>query len=242
MRALELNLASRPFRNNVPIWSAFGFLAFCVLLSTAWNIRSWLGVSHKMRDLRADIGSSEKQLASLEKRDADAAAGIRAFDPKTLQAQVDKVNEIIERRGLSWTRLFNDLEKVVPYEVRMTTIHPSYGAAAGEAPAARARSFAQANPATPTIPIVVDGVAQSLDAFLELERSLIVDPHFAGVEPVRNETVGGSAEVKFELSFEYDPEGRLGQDHPDLPHVLEAARKAAEEGGEAPPSSLEGLR
>ena len=238
MRALELNLASRPFRNNVPIWSAFGLLAFGILLSTAWNVRSWLDVRHKLNDLQADIGSSEKQLASLEARDAAAADGIRVFDAKTLQGQADKVNEIILRRGLSWTQLFNDLEKVVPYEVRMTMVHPSYGGGKeDDAPAKRTTRAAEQ-----TIPIVAEGVAQNLDAFLELERALIVDTHFAGVEPVRTESIQGSQEVRFQLSFLYDPKGRLGQEHPELPHVLDAARKAAEEGGEAPESTLEGLR
>jgi hypothetical protein len=31
-------------------------------------------------------------------------------------------------------------------------------------------------------------------------------------------------------------------EHPQIPHILDAAKKAAEEGGEAPPSALEGLR
>jgi len=91
------------------------------------------------------------------------------------------------------------------------------------------------------VPIDVEGIAQSFESFLEFERSLIVDPHFAGVEPILSETQAGSTEIKFQVRFLYDPDGRLAGEHPDLPHVLEAARKAAEEGGEAPPSALEGL-
>ena len=238
MRALELNLASRPFRNNVPIWSAFGLLALGILASTAWNLRSWLEVTHKLGELQASIGSSEKALANLEQRDAAAATGIRAFDAKILGAQADKVNEIIMRRGLSWTQLFNNLEKVVPYEIRMTAIHPSYGSRDDEPAARRTKTVT----AVKTVPVVAEGVAQSLDAFLELERSLIVDAHFASVEPVRTESVVGSQEVRFQLSFLYDPDGHLGQEHPEIPHVLEAARKAAEEGGEAPPTTPEAPR
>jgi hypothetical protein len=91
------------------------------------------------------------------------------------------------------------------------------------------------------VPVDVEGKAQSFESFLEFERALIVDPHFAGVEPIRNETSPGSPEVTFQLRFLYDPDGRLTGEHPELPHVLDAARKAAEEGGEAPPSALQGL-
>jgi hypothetical protein len=67
-----------------------------------------------------------------------------------------------------------------------------------------------------------------------------MDPHYGSVEPLRTETSPGANEVKFELSFLYDPNGRLRGDRPDLPHILDAARKAAAEGGEAPPDALQG--
>src|SRR5262249_15334861 len=150
--------------------------------------------------------------------------------------QADKANDIILRRGLSWTRLFNTLEHVVPYETRMTTVKPEYGVRQTASVASKDTVFEG------TVPVVIDGVAQTFEAFLELERALIVDPHFANVEPLRSESPVGSPEVKFELRFMYDPDGRLVREHPEIPHVLEAARKAEEEGGEAPPSALQGLK
>jgi len=114
-------------------------------------------------------------------------------------------------------------------------VRPIYGTRQADAGGSRNGLFEG------TVPVDVEGKAQSFESFLELERALIVDPHFAGVEPIRNETSPGSAEVTFQLRFLYDPDGRLTGEHPELPHVLEAARKAAEEGGEAPPSALQGL-
>ena len=93
-----------------------------------------------------------------------------------------------------------------------------------------------------TVPVDVEGKAQSFESFLEFERALIVDPHFASVEPIRSESPQGAQEVSFMLQFLYDPDGRLAGEHPEIPPVLDAARKNAEEGGEAPPSALEGLR
>ena len=236
MRPLELNLASRPFRNNVPIWVGHALLLAAVVGFSAWNVGAWRNATAKLATVRSDIGSSDKQRADLDAREARAEAAIRAFNVKLLTVQAGKVNDIILRRGLSWTELFNTFEKVVPYEVKMTAVRPVYGTQdatvairSGDAPEG-------------VIPIDVEGVAQSLEAFLEFERSLIVDPHFAEVEPVRSETTPGNPEIKFQLHFLYDPDGRLGHDHPDLPHVLEAAKKAEEEGGEAPPSALKGLR
>jgi len=233
-RGLELNLASRPFRNNVPIWTAHAVIAAGLLGYSAWNVHTFLDARQKLASVEASIGSTERRLADLDRREREAVAGIRLFDPKTIDLQADKANDIIRRRGFSWTQLFNLFEKIVPYEVRMVTIRPVYGTREAES-RNRGKDFGG------TIPIDVEGMAQSLEAFLELERALIVDHHFAEVEPVRTEQQPGNPEVKFQLHFLYDPEGRIGEERPKLPHVLEAAKKAAAEGGEAPPSALESL-
>jgi hypothetical protein len=234
MRSLDLNLASRPFRNNVPIWVGHGILLATVVLVAVWNAHTYFAAVDDLAAVRADIGSVTQQLTALEARDLAAQQAAKAFDLKTLQIQADKANDIILRRGLSWTRLFNQLEKVVPYEVRTTAVRPIYGTR--DATSSRGGVFEG------TVPIDVEGTAQSLEAFLEFERALIVDPHFSAVEPLRTESVPGNTDVHFELNFLYDPEGRLGGEHPDIPHILDAARKAEEEGGEAPPDALQGLR
>jgi Tfp pilus assembly protein PilN len=233
MRSLELNVASRPFRNNTPIWAAHGVLLAAVIGLTAWNVHSGVTANRKLSDLQADLGSVERQIADLDRREDEALKGVRVFDAKTMQVQADKANDIILRRGLSWTRLFNTLEKVVPYEVRLMTLRPLYGAKAGGG--SRPGVFEG------TVPVDVEGKAQSFESFLEFERALIVDPHFAGVEPLRSDMPVGSNEISFQLRFLYDPDGRLAGEHPVIPHVLEAARKAEEEGGEAPPDALQGL-
>jgi hypothetical protein len=235
IRSLDLNVASRPFRNNAPIWTAHALALAVVIGFSAWNLHTWLDASAKLAAVRADLGASESQREELDRRIDAADVKIRGLDVKILGAQAEQVNGIIERRGLSWTKLFNTLETVVPYEVRMIAIRPAYGTREAESAARRGEAV------DGTVPIDVEGVAQSLEAFLELERSLIVDPHFAAVEPIRSETDIANAEVKFQLHFFYDPNGRLGDDHPSLPHVLEAARKAEAEGGEAPASALKGL-
>ncbi|HJQ97137.1 MAG TPA: hypothetical protein VJ826_02430 [Candidatus Polarisedimenticolaceae bacterium] len=233
-RALQLNLASRPFRNNVPIWTTHAVIATALALYTAWNVHTFLDAGDKLASVEATIGSSEAQLLDLDRRDREAVQGIRIFDPKTIDLQAEKANDIIQRRGFSWTQLFNLFEKIVPYEVRMTAIRPVYGTREAVA-RNRGRSFEG------TVPIDVEGAAQSLEAFLEFERALIVDHHFAEVEPVRTEQQEGNPELKFALHFLYDPEGKIGDERPKLPHVLDAAKKAAAEGGEAPASAVENL-
>lgn len=236
IRPLELNLASRPFRNNTPIWAAHALLLAGVIAASAWNVHTYLRASRQVGEVEASIGSVERRMQELDGREQSATTAARAFDLKTMRIQAEKANDILLRRGLSWTQLFNLLEKIVPYEVRMTAIRPVYGTREAASRGGRTSTFEG------TVPVDVEGTAQSLEAFLELERALIVDPHFADVEPVRSESNPGASDVKFQLRFLYDPDGRLGGEHPAIPHVLDAARKAAEEGGEAPPAALDNLQ
>ena len=38
------------------------------------------------------------------------------------------LNALLVRKGISWTRIFADLEKVLPHNVRIIQIHPSVDA------------------------------------------------------------------------------------------------------------------
>ena len=81
MRSLELNLATLPFRNNAPIWALHAVLLAGVAVFTGWNIHTGKAASDKLKALEADLGSVERQLSDLDKREATAVAGARQFDP-----------------------------------------------------------------------------------------------------------------------------------------------------------------
>jgi hypothetical protein len=230
--ALELNLASRPFRNNLPLWIGYGMGAVLTLGFTAWNIWAAVDQAQRTETLRSSLATVESRLGDLDRRNREAAAAIDAIDVKSLKVRARKANDVIDRRALSWTRLFNRLEEVQPYEVRMVSIRPVY------AGAGRRQTGLEEVP-DGTVPVKVEGAAQSLEAFLEFERALILDTHFAQVEPERTQIVSPN-EVLFTVNFLYDPEGRLGDEGsvklpPVLPAVAELeAEQAAEEAAKAP--------
>lgn len=220
---LELNLATRPFRNNVALWIGYGLGTALVLGFSAWNVWAAIDQAKRLADLRESMSAVDAKLVDLEIRETNALAEVAKIDVKALAVRADRANDFIDRRALSWTRLFNRMEEVQPYEVRMVSIRPVY---AGEA---TPQTGVGATPEG-TVPVAVEGAAQSLEAFLEFERELVMDPHFAQVEPERTQIVAGG-ETLFTLNFLYDPEGRLGSaGEVKLPPVLPAvAELEAEE-------------
>lgn len=205
MQRLDLNLASHPFRNNTLLWVGYSTAAALLVAFSAWNVHAYVDYGNLLANLKHDVDSSDRKMQDLDARSLRAADGVKKFDLKNLGIQTVRTNEIIERRALSWTRLFNMLEKVQPYGVRMTSIRPVYLSDADR------RSGGKEDPAAEgSVPVSVEGTSQNLEEFLEFERSLLGDVHFSRVEPERSALTKNGAEVLFELRFFYFPEGRRG--------------------------------
>ena len=232
MKALELNLATRPFRNNAPVWIGLLVAIAGAAGATFLTVSTWLERRAEVGSLEASLTGADRDTSDLGQRLELAEKAIANFDEKVLTRQATLANEVLSRRGLSWTRLFNQLESLQPYEVKMIEIRPAY--TIGDA----ARGAERTGEFEGTVRINVEARAQSLEAFLEFQRALVLDRHFARVQPERLDRKSGS-DLEFELVFLYDPEGRLeGSDRPDLPAVLPAVAEAEADG--VPPPGSEG--
>jgi hypothetical protein len=195
---LDLNLASRPIRNNTLLWVAHSALLLVVLGGTVWNVTGYIRHGRDLGILNAERDSFDSRMSDLERRENAARRGIAKQDLGDLDLRASKASDVIERKALSWTRLFNRMEEVLPYEVRMASIRPVFSF--GRRTASGRDELPQGS-----VPVSVEGSAKTLQAFFEFERALIHDPHFDRVEPHRfNRT--DSSEVVFDLRFLYFPD------------------------------------
>ncbi len=229
---LDLNLASHPFRNNTLLWAAHGAACAILVAFSVWNVNAFLDASRSLQSLKGQVEVIDQRMNALEVRDQRAQAGIARHDIKDLSVQAATANDVIYMKALSWTRLFNLLERVFPPEVKTIAVRPTFGPAAHP-------GREQALPEE-AVPVSIQGTAQSIEAFLELERSLIMDTHFDQVEPEKTDLLQGG-ELAFEVSFMYYPEGRpAGTKVPELPHFLEAAAAEPAAPGDRPAPGGEG--
>jgi hypothetical protein len=216
LNPLDLNLASRPIRNNTLLWGAHVALAVVVVGGTIWNVSSYVRHGRDLKVLSAERDSFESRMADLKRRENTARRGVARYDLKELNLRANKASDVIERKALSWTRLFNQMEKVLPYEVKMASIRPVFTFSG------RARSGRDKIPEG-KIPVSVEGWAKTLEAFFEFERALFHDPHFSQVEPHRFNR-GDGTEVVFEMRFLYDPYAEPAE----TPRTDEAAAAVAD--------------
>ena len=224
MQALDLNLATRPFKNDTLLWSGLCLAVALIGWASLWNTQTWLEHRALLSTLRETETSLRNRAADLERRDEQARGGIAKYEIPVVKLKAEKANEIIRWKAFSWTRLFNQLEHVLPGNVEMSSVRPVFR---GET--ARTRNSVE-DPAL--VPVSVDGASKDLRDMLEFERNLIRDPHFDVVEPESWATDEQTNETVFRMRFLYDPRvGAEDGDKPDESEKAEDPRADADEAG-----------
>lgn len=218
---LDLNLASRPFRNNTWIW--IGLLLGVVLVGLAsWsNYSTWQAESTELAELRQSVATIDSRIAELGRRELAAGRGVKNHDLELLDSQAIKANDVIMLKAFSWTRLFNRLEDLQPYEVRMLAILPEFSLGKKRSRGAE-NTTSTGDLEAQSVMVRVEGTAKDLNAFLELETALLNDPWFDQIEPERySRTI--NQETEFSLKFQYFPNKK-----PEEAPLVEEAEKEEE--------------
>jgi type IV pilus assembly protein PilN len=69
-----------------------------------------------------------EQTAGLRQNIAQLNRRLREPQNATVLERSVFINDLIFHKSVSWSRLFSDLEKTVPYDVKVMTLHPSVNA------------------------------------------------------------------------------------------------------------------
>ena len=187
MKALHVNLASRPYRDNRAFMFGVGILGAVVVMLTlnnAWTAIDYLSNTQNVRD---EIAVLETELAQTQQRTATTRADLAKIDQEELNRRIAYVNTQIAERAFSWNSLLNDLERVLPQDVRIT----------------------QLNPTVTTTGIVTLNLtleAKSQDGIIRLLDSMLADASFARAFPT-SEQLDESGVRRFIVQAEYRGEG-----------------------------------
>jgi Tfp pilus assembly protein PilN len=121
---ININLASQKYedvREFYRRWSlAIGFaaaLALVLIVVAVFNYSSSSKSNARIKELQA-------RLASLQKERAAAAAISNLPENHDVNEQKNYWNRQINRRQLSWTQLFNDLQRIMPARAFVSSVHP----------------------------------------------------------------------------------------------------------------------
>jgi len=159
---IPINLASQPFRRDRAVLVASGALGIllAVLLVFLLSLNSLEGV--QVAETRKEIARLESKIRAVSAQQARQDAILRKPENAEVLERSLFLNALLYRKGISWTRIFADLEKVVPYNVRIMAIRPSV-----------------AGPNQVSLDMTVG--AEALGPIIELLKNLESSPSFGAV-------------------------------------------------------------
>lgn len=121
---IPINLASAPFRRDRPLLVASATVG--VLLFLLLAVMTYLVVLERNRasEARVAIAQLERQI-STQQREQTRIDGIlrQEANAEVLERSVF-LNALLLRKGISWTKLFGDMETVMPPTVRLVSVRP----------------------------------------------------------------------------------------------------------------------
>jgi Tfp pilus assembly protein PilN len=121
---IRLNVATQPldshrrFLAGAMALGAIGLVALLLLSTSVYH--TW----RQNRGERATIGQYQNQLETMSAQRQQLAAFFDSSRTKTVMDRAAFLNSLIDQRSFPWTKIFTDLEKVLPPGVRVVSIAP----------------------------------------------------------------------------------------------------------------------
>jgi Tfp pilus assembly protein PilN len=122
---IPVNLASQPFRRDRAVLVASGALGVLLIVLLVFLLSLNRLESGQVADTRGEIARLESQVRAVSAQQARQDAILRKPENAEVLERSLFLNALLYRKGISWTRIFADLEKVVPDNVRIMAIRPS---------------------------------------------------------------------------------------------------------------------
>jgi|SRR5665213_476729 len=121
---VPINLAREPFRRDRPMLVASAATGILLLLLLAFLASLATSQRSAARQTQAELDVIQRQRARIRTEQTKLDAELRRPDNAIVLDRNIMINDMIRRKAISWTRIFADLEKVLPPNVRVTSIRP----------------------------------------------------------------------------------------------------------------------
>lgn len=121
---ISVNLASRPYEDEGQFYRLWGTALVLTALFTAFMLfvsaRHYYGAEREWESAR----QAQAKLAELKKESVMAQQVLARPENRGTRDQSQFLNSAILRKSFSWTKLMEDMEKVMPAGLRVTSIAP----------------------------------------------------------------------------------------------------------------------
>jgi len=187
---VDINLASQPYEDSSSLWLRWGgalaVLSLFTLVLLYTVVAGWTAAGKD----RALIRQRQQQIAERDNEKAKAEATLNLPANRSIRDRSQFLNDLFRRKAFSWTKVFEDLERVMPARLHVVSIQP-----------------AMAPDNQLEIKLVVAG--ESRDRALELVRRMEGSRRFQQTQIQQESSQNGQTpgdNVQFDISALYVPE------------------------------------
>jgi type IV pilus assembly protein PilN len=201
---VDINLATRPYEDSRPLWLRWGGALAALSLFTLILLYSALSGWAAARKDHGLIEQRQQQIAARDLQKAKAEETLNLPANRGTRDRAEFLNDLFLRKAFSWTKVFEDLERVMPPRLHVVSIHPD-----------------KASDNQLKIKLVVAG--ESRDRALELVRKMEGSQRFRQTQIEQESTQAGQTpgdNVQFDISALYVPDfadtEKADKDKPDM--------------------------
>jgi Fimbrial assembly protein (PilN) len=186
---LNINLATQPYEDARQFYLRWGgALAALTLLAIVLSYTTFASWS-RYRAFNSNIARETATLRKLDQQQADDLAILRQPQNNDVHQRSAFLNDLIQRKSVSWTHIFSELERIMPPQLHVAAIQPQIEDG--------------------DVLLKMDVVGQSRERGLELVKRMEQSHSFRDAQLV-TETVqagnNGPETLKFEITAQYIPE------------------------------------
>lgn len=120
--SITINLASHPFKRERAQNAAYALICLALTISLLTLISFILHERAQAADLRKRIDAEQAELARVRADQSKFSIILGRPDNADIFSTSVLLNEMIARRAVSWTRVFEDLSTVIPPNMRLMGI------------------------------------------------------------------------------------------------------------------------
>lgn len=187
---LNINLATKPYQDVRRVLLQWGglvlLLAVCTMALVWFALSTW----RESRDVNAKIAALESEIAGLDRQQVEALAVLRLPQNSSVVESSKFLNGLIARKSFSWTRVFMQLEEIMPPNLHVVSVLP------------------ELQPKTNTVEVHLTVAGTSRQAAVELVKRLEQSQSFRDARITEESEAherDSSDTVKFQVTAVYVP-------------------------------------
>jgi len=184
----NLNLSSKPFYNFKILLISLVFIYILSIAIAVYSANKFYNIFKISEESKNKIESLNNELKKAAKENSNLKERLKPINKKMVVDIAEEINSLILEKTFSWSELLEDIEKILPEEVRLLSLSTSKSEGG-------------------YLNVKISGISSKREGMLQTIEALKTNPSFKNIKPVQfqDEEKSSSIGKRFEIQFVYIP-------------------------------------